>query len=128
MVYYIHNQKELERKNMTVQITKTAKYIGGGIQNITDPMIEDYNSFTANEKMQDEFANGFDVRKGQKYVKVINRNAVVAFIVNTTEDKLFELGDILKPAGWNAPARNKPRGNVLEGNYLMQWTGPMYLS
>ena len=113
---------------MTVQITKTAKYIGGGIQNMTDAMIEDYNTFTANEQMQDEFANGFDIRKGQKYVKVINRNAVVAFIVNTTEDKLFELGDILKPAGWNAPARNKPRGNVLDGNYLMQWTGPMYLS
>ena len=113
---------------MTVQITKTANYIGGGIENMTDAMIKDYNSFTANEKMQDDFANGFDVRKGQKYVKVINRNAVVAFIVNTTEDKLFELGDILKPAGWNAPARNKPRGNVLDGNYLMQWTGPMYLS
>ena len=113
---------------MTVQITKNADYIGGGIENMTNAMIEDYNSFTANEQMQDEFANGFDIRKGQKYVKVINRNAVVAFIVNTTEDKLFELGDILKPAGWNAPARNKPRGNVLDGNYLMQWTGPMYLS
>ena len=41
---------------MTVQITKTAKYIGGGIENMTDAMIEDYNSFTANEKMQDDFA------------------------------------------------------------------------
>ena len=113
---------------MTVQITKDANNMTDGINNMTDAMIEDYNSFTANEQMQDEFANGFDIRKGQKYVKVINRNAVVAFIVNTTEDKLFELGDILKPAGWNAPARNKPRGNVLDGNYLMQWTGPMYLS
>ena len=113
---------------MTVQITKDANNMKDGINNMTDAMIEDYNSFTANEQIQDEFANGFDIRKGQKYVKVINRNAVVAFIVNTTEDKLFELGDILKPAGWNAPARNKPRGNVLEGNYLMQWTGPMYLS
>ena len=26
------------------------------------------------------------------------------------------------------PARNKPRGNILEGNYPMQWTGPLYLS
>ena len=110
---------------MTVQITKTAKYIGGGIQNMTDAMIEDYNSFTANEQMQDEFANGFDIRKGQKYVKVINRNAVVAFIVNSTTDKLFQLGDILKPAGWNKPATNAARGNVLDGNYEIHWTGPV---
>ena len=31
-------------------------------------------------------------------------------------------------AGWNAPARNYKRGNVLEGNYLMNWTGPVYMS
>ena len=113
---------------MTVQITKTAKDIGGGIQNMIEGMIKDYNEFISTERMQDNFADSFQIRKGQKYVKVINRNAVVAFIVNTTEDKLFELGDILKPAGWNAPARNYKRGNVLEGNYLMQWTGPMYMS
>ena len=113
---------------MTVQITKTAKYIGGGIENMIDGMIEDYNSWSSSEQMKDEFANGFEIRKGQKYIKVINRNSVVAFIVNSTTDKLFQLGDILKPAGWNAPARNAPRGNVLEGNYLMNWTGPMYLS
>ena len=56
------------------------------------------------------------------------QNAVKCFIVNTTEDKVFDYGDILKPAGWNAPARNYKRGNVLEGNYLMNWTGPVYMS
>ena len=70
----------------------------------------------------------FEIRKGKKYIKVINQNAVKCFIVNTTEDKVFEYGDILKPAGWNAPARNYKRGNVLEGNYLMNWTGPVYMS
>ena len=113
---------------MTVQITKTAKYIGGGIQNMTDAMIEDYNDFISTERMQDTFANGFEIRKGKKYIKVINQNAVKCFIVNTTEDKVFQYGDILKPAGWNAPARNKARGNVLDGNYQIQWTGPLYLS
>jgi hypothetical protein len=33
----------------------------------------------------------------------------------------------LKAAGFNAPALNSPRGNVLTGNYPIQWTGPLYL-
>ena len=39
----------------------------------------------------------------------------------------FKKGDILKAAGYRAPARNSARGNVLEGNYAIQWTGPLYL-
>ena len=113
---------------MTVQITKNANNMTDGINNMTDAMIEDYNDFISTERMQDTFANGFEIRKGKKYIKVINQNAVKCFIVNTTEDKVFDYGDILKPAGWNAPARNYKRGNVLEGNYLMNWTGPVYMS
>ena len=113
---------------MTVQITKNANNMTDGINNMTDAMIEDYNDFISTERMQDKFANGFEIRKGKKYIKVIKDNAVKCFIVNTTEDKVFDYGDILKPAGWNAPARNYKRGNVLEGNYLMNWTGPVYMS
>ena len=40
----------------------------------------------------------------------------------------FKKGDVLKPASWAAPALNQPRGNVLEGNYPIQWTGPLYLN
>ena len=50
---------------MTVQITKNADYIGGGIQNMIDGMIEDYNDFISTERMQDTFANGFEIRKGK---------------------------------------------------------------
>jgi len=113
---------------MTVLIEKTAKYIGGGIDNMIEGMVKDYNEFISTESMQDKFADSFKISKGQKYIKVINDNSVKCFIVNTTEDKVFDYGDILKPAGWNAPARNYKRGNVLEGNYLMNWTGPVYMS
>ena len=52
---------------------------------------------------------------------------VWGFVVNTDDDKKFRKGDILKAAGWNAPARNKARGNVVDGDYNIQWTGPNYL-
>ena len=62
----------------------------------------------------------------KKYIKIVRENGVFAFIVK--EDfKHFKKGDILKPAGYNAPALNQPRGNVLSGNYAIQWTGPLYL-
>ena len=39
----------------------------------------------------------------------------------------FKKGDLLKAAGFNAPARNAPRGNVLDGGFNIRWTGPLYL-
>tara|TARA_B100000945_G_scaffold275338_1_gene239253 strand:+ start:1461 stop:1826 length:366 start_codon:yes stop_codon:yes gene_type:complete len=66
------------------------------------------------------------ITNGKKYIKVVRENGVFAFIVK--EDfKHFKKGDILKPAGFNAPALNSARGNVLSGNYPIQWTGPLYL-
>ena len=37
------------------------------------------------------------------------------------------MGDILLPAGWAAPARNHARGNILDGNYEIAWTGACYI-
>ena len=50
---------------------------------------------------------------------------VWGFVVNTDSDKKFKKGDLLK-AGFNAPARNAARGNVLEG--VLVYAGlPLYL-
>ena len=67
---------------------------------------------------------------GSKYIKITNRNggSVWGFVVATDKDKKFNKGDILKPAGFNAPARNAPRGNILDGGYTVAWTGPRYLT
>jgi len=46
---------------------------------------------------------------------------------NMQDYKHFKRGDILKAAGYNKSDLNAPRGNVLEGNYHIQWTGPLYL-
>ena len=75
----------------------------------------------------DNFMESLEFRGGSKYIKVIRENSVWGFIVNTENDSKFKYGDILKPAGWAAPARNKARGNVFEDLSWVQWTGPAYL-
>ena len=80
-----------------------------------------------NKNMIAEFNDGVRFTTGQKYIKVLSSNSVWGFIVNIDNDKKFAKGDILKAAGFNAPARNKPRGNILDGGYRIQWTGPLYL-
>ena len=78
-------------------------------------------------KMIEEFNEGLISKQGNKYIKIIAKNSVWGFSVNTENDKKFKLGDILKAAGWAAPARNAARGNILDGGYDIQWTGPNYL-
>lgn len=93
------------------------------------------NSATRNGKQElggymkeqlEKFYDLIEVRPGQKYIKIIRDRAVWGFIVNTDNDKKFQYGDILKAAGYNAPARNKARGNIF-GAYEIRWTGPLYL-
>ena len=76
------------------------------------------------------FPSQLEVSEGSKYIKIIrndgNQRSVWGFIVKSESDSKFLKGDILMAAGWAAPARNKPRGNVFTG-YDISWTGPKYL-
>jgi hypothetical protein len=80
-----------------------------------------------NKQMIAEFNDELHYKVGNKYIKVITGKCVWGFIVNTENDKKFRKGDILKAAGWAAPARNAARGNIMDGGYTIQWTGPLYL-
>lgn len=115
-----------------IKIFKTAKSLQDGIDNMMAGAKEDYaqtmgSSDSAYTKQKlEKYDSETTIKNGKKYVKVIHDRSVFAFIVK--EDfKHFRRGDVLKPAGWAAPALNQPRGNVLEGNYPIQWTGPLYL-
>jgi hypothetical protein len=117
------------------------------INNLTNAIIEDYMAFSAEgttnlegflqgqygtltefqcERIED-FIKKVTVTEGKKYIKILCDRSVWGFVVNVDDDKKFKRGDILKPAGFSAPARNKPRGNVIAGGYRVQWTGPNYL-
>jgi hypothetical protein len=80
-----------------------------------------------NNSMIAAFNETIRVEEGRKYIKVITGSSVWGFVVKGDNDKLFRKGDILKAAGWKAPARNKPRGNIIDGGYSISWTGPHYL-
>ena len=114
---------------MTVYVTKTANTVAGGIANMIEAANADYMNFPVNDDMKAEFVEDWVVKTGSKYIKILSNNGGSAwgFVGNTDDDKKFKKGDILKCAGWSAPARNGARGNVLEGNYPINWTGPMYL-
>src|SRR5210317_1282055 len=125
---------------MTIQVTKSAKTLEEGVQNLIEGSKLDYAKWTEKgraegssyyEETLAEFENKCSVQPGQNYIKIIRDNSVHAFVIKKltpkTEAKGFKVGDILKPAGWQAPALNKPRGNVFEG-FFMNWTGPLYLS
>ena len=122
---------------MTVYVKENTEDMAEALSYMETAMIEDYNHFTNMDtevarKMRLEFATGIEVLYGSKYIKIVTgkhggQRAVWGFIVNTDEDKKFKKGDLLKAAGWAAPARNAARGNILKGGYVINWTGPLYL-
>ena len=119
-----------------IQVNQTAKTLDEGIKNLMSGAKQDYvkmstsngtKELTGYSKDQvEKWDSNTKVSQGKKYIKVVQENGVFCFIVK--EDFIhFKKGDILKAAGYNAPALNSARGNVLTGNYPIQWTGPLYL-
>ena len=84
----------------------------------------------------------YDFSVGKKYIKIISngsQRSVWGFInisefvkerkmTNEIKKVTFKEGDVLMSAGWNTPALNAPRGNLLKG-YSAQGNmhGPGYL-
>ena len=119
-----------------IKVEKTAKTLDEGIKNLMAGAKLDYErmstrngqtELTGYSKEQVEtWDNKTKVMPGKKYIKIVQDTGVFCFIAK--EDfKHFKKGDILKAAGYNAPALNSARGNILTGNYAIQWTGPLYM-
>ena len=117
-------------------VNKTAENLYEGIANMMAGAKEDYRQMSTSygkkeltgysKEQVDNWDSKTKVSQGKKYIKVVQENGVFCFIMK--EDfKQFKKGDILKAAGYNKPALNSARGNVLTGNYNIQWTGPLYM-
>ena len=121
-----------------ILVDKKSDTLEQGINNMMSGAKADYERFhTSNGRKEivpgsygdtelKEYDSKTRVDIGKKFIKVVQGNGVFAFIVKEDTDK-FKKGDILKPAGFNAPAKNSARGNILSGNYYIQWTGPLYM-
>ena len=109
------------------------------IEKVLEAMREDYKRWSKagsggsseiKTEMEENYCNGLEVTEGSRYWKITGINgggsqvSVKGFIVKSG-DKKFREGDMLKAAGWAAPARNFARGNVLDGTGFVnaRWTG-----
>ena len=112
------------------------------IEKVLEAMREDYKQWSnwsssykpnphSDKKIMNEmienYCNGLKVEENRRYWKITGSNgggsqvSVKGFIVKAG-DKKFREGDMLKPAGWAAPARNFARGNVLDGTGAVSYT------
>ena len=83
---------------------KPASSLEEGAKYMIEAMIEDYNETGYGTDTPDNYK----VTEGRKYLKVVRKNSVTAFVLK--EDyKHF-------------------RGNVIDGMYPIEWTGPLYLN
>ena len=108
------------------------------IEKVLETMKEDYKRWSdmcahgerraINTTMYEEYCDGLEGTEGSGYWKTTGKSgsyrSVKGFIAKAG-DKKFREGDMLKAAGWAAPARNFARGNVLDGTgvKMVRWTG-----
>ena len=76
--------------------------------------------------MAQDFCDGLTFEVGSKYIKVITSSRSVHSFVCLRDMGKFTKGDILKAAGWAAPAKNFARGNTMARTFQnIRWMGAM---
>ena len=118
--------------------------LGEGLDTLVELAKEDYRKWSEmsskfdgashsrskiKEDMIADYNRGICYKAGSKYIKIVTgksngQRSVWGFVVRVHNDKKFRFGDILKAAGWAAPARNFARGNVVDRDFRsIHWTG-----
>ena len=88
----------------------------------------DPTTLAIRKQMAEDFCANISFEVGRNYIKVCTGRkgegrSVHSFVCLRDTGK-FKKGDILKAAGWSAPAKNFSRGNVMAGNFgTISWAG-----
>ena len=126
------------------QVTKQFTDIKDGIKNLIKAANADYCDGTSYDgsktktetrtKMEEDFKNDWKIKECKKYIgnyKTLgNQSSIWGGVVKEdSANGLLKKGDILKAAGYGTYTMVGAgrRGNVLEGNYSVSWTGANYL-
>ena len=81
-----------------------------------------------------EYSSGVEtvditIKPGRKFIKIIRDTSVWGFVAKSDgvhKGVPMIAGDVLKAAGWSAPAKHT-RGNIFDNNQdYFHWTGPNY--
>lgn len=119
---------------MTNQVLVT-NTIRACIDELIRYLCTDYYKFAVRAKFNHpdveatRFAKSIRVEFKKKYAKILSKDgdSCWGFIVLDETNSKFKRGDILKPANYNAPAKNFARGNVFAGSEyfkMLSWAGP----
>ena len=95
--------------------------------------LKGYQEIVDKEYSRNSMGRKLEVKKDKKYYKIIAKDMVDGNVVTMSGSAWAfinsENGDVLKPAGWNAPAKHAS-GNIFDENNglkSMSVYGPAYL-
>jgi len=108
--------------------TKNGLSFDEAMDNLLVKIQENYSNWGGNRM---DRTLDLSLKPGRKFIKVVNGTSVWGFVakVNGTHKGVPMLkGDILKAAGWRAPAKHS-RGSIFDAEMhkSFSWTGPNYL-
>ena len=126
------------------RVTKQFDDVMDGVNNLIKAIKADYCDGTSYDgsktktdvrlEMEEKFKNGVSIKNGQKYIGIYKTLGNQSSIWGGVAKKdsacgRVKKGDILKAAGYGAYTLVGAgrRGNVLKGNFSVDWTGANYL-
>ena len=109
-------------------MTKNGLSFDEAMDNLLDKIQENYTNWSKGN-MRDKL--DLSLKPGRKFIKVIEDNRVWGFVAKVDgihKGLPMAKGDILKAAGWRAPAKHS-RGSIFDSEMhkSFSWTGPNYL-
>tara|TARA_Y100001973_G_scaffold43647_1_gene64993 strand:- start:505 stop:885 length:381 start_codon:yes stop_codon:yes gene_type:complete len=115
----------------TTKTEKTTTKNGLSFDDAMNVLLDNIQKDYAKLNMKHRTSLDLELRPGRKFIKVVEGNRVWGFVAKVDgvhKGVPMLKGDILKAAGWSAPAKHS-RGSIFdkEMHKSFSWTGPNYL-